>query len=247
MLAQQLNIDTIAHNLSNVNTVGYKKTRVQFEDLFYQTLSGAAADGQGKPSPVQVGHGTRLLSTQKLHVQGSTQSTGNALDLMIEGAGFFKFTLPDGTLAYGRDGALSLDANGNIVNANGFLLEPSITVPTDATDLAIGPDGTVSARMAGAADPSELGQITTARFVNEAGLEAMGGNLYRPTLAAGDPIEGVPGEAGLGFISQGHLELSNVQVVEEMVNMIVAQRAFEVASKAIQASDEMMRLVSNIR
>lgn len=247
MISQQLNIDTIANNLANVNTTGYKKSRAQFEDLFYQTLGGAPAGENGPPSPLQVGHGTRLISTKKLHQQGSTQQTGQPLDFMIEGPGMFQVVMPDGTFGYSRAGSFNLDGEGNIVDHAGNLLEPNITVPVETVEIRVAGDGTVHARLDGELDTVELGQITLARFVNEAGLSAAGGNVYRPTPAAGDPIEGAPGENGLGMVSQGYLEMSNVQVVEEMVNMIVAQRAFEVSSKAIQTSDEMLRLANNIR
>jgi flagellar basal-body rod protein FlgG len=249
MISQQLYVDTIAHNLANINTVGFKKNRAHFEDLFYQTLSeaGSGSEGRSRPSPLQVGHGTRLISSNKLHTQGSTVQTGNPLDILIEGEGFFQFRLPDGTRGYSRDGSLSIDADGNIVNGRGYILEPAIAIPSDATAISVGADGRVSARISGEEEITELGEITLVRFMNASGLEAIGGNMYRATAAAGDPIEARPGESGLGSLSQGYLEMSNVQVVEEMVNMIVAQRAFEVSSKAIQTSDEMLRIANNVR
>jgi len=248
MISQQLHVDTIANNLANINTVGFKKNRVQFEDLFYQTLSPATGpDTVGASTPLQIGHGTRMISSKKIHLQGNTQQTGNPLDLMIEGPGFFQFTLPDGTRAYSRDGSLSLDGDGNIVNSSGFQIEPAITVPPDAVEIQVNSEGLVTVRVTGQEELSELGTLTLVRFLNESGLEAIGGNLYRSTPAAGDPIESTPGDSGLGFLNQGSLEMSNVQVVEEMVNMIVAQRAFEISSKAIQSSDEMLRVANNMR
>ncbi len=249
MISQQLYVDTIAHNLANINTVGFKKNRAQFEDLFYQTISNAkSAPGEaGSPAPVQVGHGTRMVSSQKIHTQGDTVQTGNPLDILIEGGGFLQFMLPDGTRGYSRDGSLSMDGEGNIVNSRGYPLEPAIQIPSDASAIQIDPEGMVSVRIAGEEEITELGEITLVRFINEAGLEAIGGNMFRSTEAAGDPIEGPPGESGLGTLIQGYLEMSNVEVVEEMVNMIVAQRAFEISSKAIQTADDMMRVANGVR
>lgn len=248
MIAQQMYVDTIANNLANINTVGFKKNRVQFEDLFYQTLAGATGgESAGRSTPLQVGHGTRLVSSAKLHTQGTIQQTGNPLDVTIEGPGMLQVLMPDGTRAYTRDGSLQLDGEGSLVTSRGFLVEPSITVPPDATEIRIDSQGEVFVRIEGEQEPSNVGTLTLARFVNAAGLEAIGGNMFRPSPAAGDPIEGVPGESGLGFLVQGSLEMSNVQIVEEMVSMIVAQRAFEISSKSIQSSDEMLRIANNLR
>jgi flagellar basal-body rod protein FlgG len=249
MIAQQHYVDTIANNLANINTVGFKKNRIQFEDLFYQTLEGAAGsrENAGRSAPLQIGHGTRLVSSSKLHTQGTTQQTGNPLDLTIDGPGLFQVLMPDGTRAYTRDGSFQLDGEGNMVTSRGFLVEPSINIPPDATEVSVGAQGQVLVRVAGEETPSEIGSLTLARFVNAAGLEAIGGNMFRPTASAGDPIEGRPGESGLGMVVQGALEMSNVQIVEEMVSMIVAQRAFEISSKTIQSSDEMLRIANNLR
>lgn len=246
MIAQQQNIDTISNNLANINTVGYKKSTTHFQDLFYQRLPSSGADAASS-AHVQIGHGTRLVSTKKIHTQGNTQQTGNPLDVIIEGSGFFPVTMPDGTRTYTRDGSFSLNGEGMIVTANGFPLEPEIVIPEDATDLAISSDGLVTVRVAGETDILELGSINLVRFVNDSGLEALGGNLYRATPSAGEPIESAPGDLGLGLLEQGHIEMSNVEVVEEMVNMIVAQRAFEVSSKAIQTTDDMMRIANEVR
>jgi len=245
MQAQQLNLDTISNNLANVNTTGFKKNRVDFQDLLYQTLRPAGTRvgaGAEVPTGIQVGHGTRPVATQKLWSQGNFQQTENPLDLVIEGDGFFQVTRPDGSIAYTRAGAFKRDSQGQIVNSDGYILQPALRIPDDTIAISVGADGTVSVTTAGQATPQQLGQIELARFVNPAGLDAIGKNLFLPTAASGQPQTGTPGERGFGALNQGFLEMSNVSVVEEMVQMIAAQRAFEVNSKAIKTADEMLAI-----
>lgn len=247
MRGQQLNIDIIAHNLANVNTTGYKKSRLEFQDLIYETMRGTGTrrGGLSQPVGIQVGHGVRAAATQRLFSPGSLQETGNPLDVAIEGAGFFEILLPNGSTAYSRDGSFKLDADGYLVTSDGYLLLPEVAVPTEAREINIGPDGVVSYELDG--EREEGDQITLVTFSNPAGLEAMGRNLYRDTGATGVLETGlIPGE-DCGTLAPGYLELSNVQVVEEMVNMIVAQRAYETSAKAIQASDEMLAMANNLR
>jgi flagellar basal-body rod protein FlgG len=250
MVAQQLNIDTIANNLANVNTSGFKKSRVDFQDLLYQTMKAAGSQvvqGSQVPTGIQVGQGVRPVATQKMFTQGTFQPSQNPLDLVIEGDGFFQVLMPDGSTAYTRDGAFKRDGQGRVVNSDGFATEPEILIPGEAQEVSIGADGTVSVLLAGENAPQTIGQLQITRFVNPAGLQSAGRNLLRTTAASGDPIVGVPGQTGFGTISQGYLEMSNVQVVEEMVNMIVAQRAYEVNSKAVQASDDMLQVANNLK
>jgi flagellar basal-body rod protein FlgG len=250
MMAQQANIDVISNNLSNVSTTGYKKTRMDFQDLIYQNLRDPGAQnaqGNQLPTGLQLGHGVKAVGTQKIYTQGTYQQTGNSLDMVIEGNGFFQITMPDGSLAYTRDGALKKDGQGRLVNSDGYLLEPQITIPENATSISITSDGNVSVVIPGNTEPQAIGQVQLVNFVNPAGLSNMGRNLMTETAASGNPIVGTPGQDGLGSIAQGFIEMSNVQVVEEMVNMIVAQRAYEVNSKAIQASDEMLQQANNLR
>jgi len=249
MQAQQLNLDTIANNLANVNTTGFKRNRVDFQDLIYQTLRPAGtrvAAGVDVPTGLQVGHGTRPVATQKIWSQGNFQQTESPLDLVIEGDGFFQLARPDGSIAYTRAGAFKRDAAGQIVNSDGYVLQPAITLPEDTVSISIGSDGTVSVVTAGATTPTQLGRIELARFMNPAGLAAVGRNLFVTTAASGEPIVGAPGERGFGTLQQGFLEMSNVSVVEEMVQMIAAQRAFEVNSKAIRSADEMLSISNNM-
>lgn len=249
MSAQQTYIDVIAHNLANVNTTGFKKSRVDFEDLLYQTIrpAGEGEGGTQVPSALQVGHGTTLVASPKLFSQGDSEPTGNPLDLLIEGEGLFQVQMPDGTLAYTRDGALRVDGEGRLVTAQGYPVSPELTVPQDAQSVLIAPDGVISVVQAGSSEATELGQLLLARFVNASGLEAQGGNLLRQTSASGDPIVAAPGENGLGLVQQGAVERSNVNVVEEMIAMIVAQRAFEINSKAVRTAEEMLSLVNDIK
>jgi flagellar basal-body rod protein FlgG len=249
MKAQQLYLDTIANNLANVNTTAFKRSRLGFEDLLYQTLSPATGgDGEGgRPVGLQIGHGSRPVDNEKIYSQGDSEVTGNPLDLLIEGNGFFQVTRPDGTTAFTRDGSFRIDSEGRIVTPQGFVLQPELAVPEDTVSMAITTDGRVIIEQAGVAGSSEIGQILVARFTNPAGLTAEGRNLVRETASSGEAQIGTPGALGFGAITQGALERSNVEVVEEMIHMIVAQRAFEVNSKAIQSADEMMRTASSIR
>lgn len=250
MLAKQLNMDVIANNLANLNTAGFKKSRVDFQDLMYQTLrtSGTTvAEGAKVPVGIQVGLGTRPAAVQRMFSQGDFVQTENPLDLVIEGDGFFQVLLPDGGVVYTRDGAFKVDSQGRIVTSDGSPLEPELVIPPEALNISIGRDGTVSVLLAGETEPQEIGKIELARFVNPAGLAGIGRNLFRSTAASGEPITGTPGLDGFGTISQGFLEMSNVKVVEEMVNMIIAQRAYEVNSKAIQTSDDMLSIANNLK
>lgn len=251
MMAQQLNVDTIAHNLANVNTTGFKKSRVNFQDLLYETLQPAGSEtttGATIPEGVQVGHGVRPASIAKLFTQGNMIQTGNELDLVIEGDGFFQIELPDGTIAYTRDGNFKLNNDGTIQTVDGFALEPGITVPEDHEQITVNSDGTVSVKVPGQSAETNVGQIQLARFINPAGLDArLGRNLLLETEASGPPVLGQPGEEGIGFLEQGFLENSNVQVVEEIIQLIIAQRAYEASSKVVQTSDEMLQTANNVR
>lgn len=250
MTAQQTKIDVISNNLANVNTTGFKKSRVDFQDLLYQTVKYAgtpSTTGAQIPTGIQVGHGVRTVATQKVFSQGMYQQTDNSLDVVIEGDGFFQVLLPDGTICYTRDGAFKIDAYGRLTTSDGFPIEPEIQIPEEAVEVSISSDGTVAVMYPGVSDPEERDTIMIARFVNPAGLQSVGRNLYRATAASGAPIVGQPGMDGFGTLAQNFLEMSNVQVVEEMVNMIVAQRAYESNSKAIQASDEMLQAANNLR
>lgn len=250
MQAQELNIDVIANNLANVNTSGFKKSRAEFQDLLYESMrpAGAASSADTTiPTGVQLGHGTRPSAVQKLFGQGDFENTENQLDWAIEGDGFFQIELPNGDTSYSRCGEFKLDADGRIVNADGFLLVPQMTIPTDTVSITVGMDGTVSVIQADDPVPSEIGTLQLARFVNPAGLRSLGKNLFVPTEASGDEIVGTPGENGFGTIAQGFLEMSNVSVVDEMVSMITAQRAYETNSKVIQTSDDMLQMANNLK
>ncbi len=250
MAAQQMNVDNIAHNLANANTVGFKSRRAQFQDLLYQSViqPGAAAGQQTVvPTGLQLGLGTRPSSNEVIFTQGSFTQTDNPLDLVIQGRGFFQVRRPSGELAYTRAGAFHLDRDGNIVTSDGNPLEPAITLPPDAQAITIAQDGTVSYTQPGQSAAQQAGQIQLASFQNPAGLNSLGGNLYTPTDASGDPTVGVPGgQEGMGTIMQGYLEQSNVSVVEEFINLIVAQRGYEANSKVVQAADQMYQQVNQI-
>src|SRR5690606_4545937 len=218
MAGQQFNIDTIANNLANVNTTGFKKSRADFQDLLYQSVRFAGTPvtaGAQIPTGIQIGHGVRTVATQKIFSQGTFKQTDNPLDVVIEGDGFFQVLMPDGTIAYTRDGAFKQDANGRIVTSDGFYLEPEIVIPESAVQIAIGTDGTVSVTISGDSEPQTVGQIELARFVNPAGLQSAGRNLFFATAASGAPLVGIAGLDGFGNLAQGFLEMSNVQVVEE--------------------------------
>ena len=250
MVAQQANIDVIANNLANVNTTGFKKIRTDFQDLIYQTIRQAGATSGPDnmlPTGVQMGLGVRQAATQHIFTTGNFQASGNPLDVAIEGDGFLQITMPDGTLAYTRDGSLKKDAQGRIVTSEGYFLEPQITIPSTATALTISAEGLVSATIPGQTSPQELGQIQLARFVNPAGLNSIGKNLFKESDASGAPVVTNPGTDGAGTIVQNYIEMSNVQVVEEMVNMIVAQRAYEMNAKAVTTSDEMLQTANQLK
>lgn len=248
--ANQFLTDTIAHNVANANTTGYKKDRAEFKDLFYQTFreAGATTAGGGQvASGLRVGLGVQTAATQKLFTSGSMQQTGNPLDLAVAGDGFFRILLPDGTAAYTRDGSFQLDANGQVVNAEGFLLDPALVIPPDALAIDISVDGQVSVIQPGDAALVNVGELTLTRFQNPAGLRSLGGNLFGITDASGPPQEGAPADAGFGQLRQGFLEMSNVSIVDELVSLIIAQRAFETNSKAVQVADELLSITNNLR
>ena len=247
LAAQDKAMNTVANNLANVNTVGFKSDRVVFEDLFYsiEVQPGAQADQVNTvPSGIQLGSGVRVTGTQKVFTEGSIQTTGQPMDLAIIGSGFFQVESPNGEIYYTENGQLQLNAEGMIVNAQGLPLLPAIEVPAGSSRFTVGSDGIVTAVLAGESIPSELGQITLTNFPNPTGLEALGGNLYRETVASGEPMEGVPGEDGMGTLKQGVLEGSNVQVVEAMVNMIAIQRAYEANAKVLDASSGMQQFLN---
>ena len=249
MSAQQLNLDTIANNLANSSTTGFRKRRVEFEDLVYQTMitPGSANTQQTNSAGLQIGLGVRPAATEIIQTQGDYSPTGNELDLCIQGSGYFQVTLPNGQTAYTRSGAFHRDSNGNIVTAAGDPITPSVTIPNNATSVSIGSDGTVTVLIPGQTQSQTVGNIQLATFANPGGLSSLGGNLLQATTASGDPIVGTPGGAeGLGSLMQKSLESSNVSVVEEFVNMIVAQRSYEANSKVITAADEMFQQANNL-
>ena len=251
MKAQQMNIDTIANNLANVNTTGYKKSHPEFQDLLYdKVMPGGQVDAEGRAAPtrVEVGHGVKLVATNKNFSQGTVVSTANPLDLMIEGDGFFQVRMPDGSVKYTRDGSFKLDADRSVVTSAGYRLEPEITVPEDATELSVSRDGIVSVMVAGDdSNVQEIGQLELARFPNAAGLSARGGNIFSESPASGTPLLGTPGLTGMGETTSGFLEMSNVETVDELVNMISAQRAYELNSKTITMADEMLQTVNRLK
>ncbi len=251
MSAQQMNVDNIAHNLANANTTGFKMRRAQFQDLLYQNLiqPGAAAGSQTVvPSGLQVGLGTRPSSNEIIFSQGNFQSTDNPFDVVIQGRGFFQVRRPNGEIAYSRSGAFHVDRDGNMVTAEGNPLEPQITIPQEAQSVTIAGDGTVSYVQPGQTAAQVAGQIQLANFTNPAGLNSVGDSLFTPTDASGEPAIGNPGgQEGMGTLLQGYLEQSNVSVVEEFINMIVSQRAYEANSKVVKAADEMYGQANNLR
>ena len=250
MIAQQTNLDVTTNNLANVNTSGFKKKRADFADLLYQINRepGAPVEPASTvPTGVQVGLGVRVVGTPRIMTQGNLQVSDRPLDVTIEGDGFFQVLLPNGDVAYTRAGGWNLDGEGQIVNSDGLLIEPAILVPEDAMEILISPEGLVSVTIEGEAEPEEIGQIELARFINPGGLLATGKNLFLETAASGAPIVGNPGDDGLGQIHQGILEMSNVQVVDEMVNLIIAQRAYEANSKGVQTADDLLRIANGIK
>lgn len=247
LAAQDAKMATISNNLANVGTIGFKRDRVSFEDLFYQVerQPGARQDQQNElPSGVQLGTGVRINGTQKIFTEGGFQTTGTELDVAIIGKGFFQIELPNGDTAYSRNGDFSKNSEGLMTNGDGLPLIPQIQIPDDALSITIGTDGTVTAITPDNPLGNELGQITTVNFINAAGLEAIGGNLFRETAGSGQPIEGVPGEDSLGTLKQKTLETSNVSVVEEMVNMISTQRAYEMNAKVVSSTNEMLQFMT---
>ena len=251
MIAQQTNLDVVSHNLANVNTTGYKKRRADFQDLLYQVdrQPGTPVDPASTiPTGVQVGLGTRVIGTPSFMTEGNLQVTDNPMDWTIAGSqGYFQITLADGTIAYTRAGDSQVDGGGQVVNHEGLLLEPAILVTEDATQIMLSNDGTISVQIAGQAEPEEIGQLELARFINPAGLLAVGSNLFVETAASGPPILAEPGVDGMPEVRQGVLEMSNVQVVDEMVGMIVAQRAYEANSKGVQTADDLLRIANGLK
>ncbi|KPK85892.1 MAG: flagellar basal-body rod protein FlgG [Phycisphaerae bacterium SM23_33] len=249
MTAQQMIVDTIANNLANINTVGFKRSQVDFQDLMYVKLlepGQEVAAGVIAPSGFEIGSGVRPASTLKVFTQGEMQNTGRSLDVAIQGDGFFQVTLPGGETRYTRDGSLRVNANGQLTTSSGYTLEPAITIPSDARSISIGEDGTVSVFAGSSGSPSTVGTIALVRFSNPAGLTNEGGNLLAQSPASGAPISGTAGQGGFGTIMQAFLERSNVQMVNELVNLITAQRAYEINSRAIRAGDEMLTTANRL-
>lgn len=245
--AQQTRMSVISNNLANVNTNGFKQDRAVFEDLLYQTIRQPGAQSSTStqlPSGLMLGTGVRTVATEKQHTQGNIVQTGGALDMAIQGRGFFQVLMPEGDIAYTRDGTFQLDSTGQIVTSNGYPLEPSITIPTETTSITIGTDGTVSAQQAGQTSATVVGNIQLADFINPTGLQAAGENLFKETSASGAVTTGTPGGTGLGTMVSGALETSNVNVVTELINMIETQRAYEMNSKAISTADQMLQFAS---
>lgn len=247
--AQQFNVDVISNNLANVTTTGFKRQNPVFEDLLYQMVRQPGAQSSQLtqvPSGLQLGAGVRPVATARVFTQGSLQQTGNNFDIAINGQGFFQILLPDGTTAYTRDGSFQLDNQGNVVNSSGYLLQPSITIPPNTVSVTVGNDGTVTALVSGSTNPTQVGTIQLANFVNVGGLQARGENQFLETASSGAPQVNQPGTNALGTTNQGFLENSNVSVTEELVNLITAQRAFEINSRSVQTSDQMLRKLTEL-
>ena len=245
--AQQARMRTISNNLANVNTTGFKRDRAVFQDLIYQNIRQVGAQNTQDtqlPTGLAFGTGVRTVATEKLHTQGNLTQTGNSLDMAISGRGFFQVLMPDGNIAYTRDGSFQLNADGQMVTSNGYFLEPAITIPQGTQSVAIGEDGVVTVQLTGNAAPVQIGQVQTADFINPSGLQAIGNNLFLETASSGAPQTGTPNSNGLGAVNQGMLETSNVNVVEELVNMIETQRAYEMNSKAISTADQMLQFIN---
>lgn len=249
MLSQQLNIDVISNNLANVNTAGYKKVRAEFQDLLAQTLKAPGAQvfqGTVQPVGIQVGLGTKTSATVKDFSEGMLKQTGGKLDMAIEGGGFFQVLMDDGSTAYTRDGSFKVDANGQLTTSDGFIVQPQVSISSDATDIIITPDGAIFEKKAGEPEPTNIGSLSLTKFANPSGLLTLGKNLHAESAASGSPIEGQPGQEGFGTLQQGYIEGSNVQVVEELINLIQAERAFEANSKLIKSSDELLRIANRM-
>jgi flagellar basal-body rod protein FlgG len=249
MQAQQTQLDVISNNMANVSTNGFKRANAVFEDLMYQNLRqvGAADTEQNNlPTGLQVGLGVRTVATARNFTQGSLQQSGNQLDLAINGSGFIQVSMPDGTTGYTRDGSLQVDGQGQLVTASGLQVAGGITIPAEAQSITVGKDGVITVKLPGNATPQQVGNIELASFVNPAGLEPLGGNLYSETVASGNPVNGAPGSNGMGQLMQGYVETSNVNVVQELVTMIQTQRAYEMNSKAIQTSDQMLQRLAQL-
>jgi flagellar basal-body rod protein FlgG len=251
MNAQEQNLEVIANNVANINTTGFKRSRAEFTDLIYQNerLAGVSSRGRDAtvPEAAQIGLGVRTAAIRSLQIQGALTNTGNTLDLAINGRGWFQVTDPNGDTVYTRDGAFNTNAQGQLVTTDGYLVTPAITIPPTATSVTVSQSGMVTATIAGQQTPQQVGQLTIANFINEAGLQALGGNLFQQTVASGQPTVGVPGDTAFGVIQQGYLEASNVDPVTEITNLISAQRAYEMNSKVIQAADQMSGTISNMR
>jgi flagellar basal-body rod protein FlgG len=251
MNAQEQNIEVIANNIANINTTGFKRARAEFTDLIYQNerLMGVASRGRDAtvPEGAQIGLGVRTAAVRTVHLQGTLTNTGNTLDLALNGRGWFQVTTPNGDTVYTRDGAFNTNATGQVVTTDGYTVIPAITIPVNTTNLTISQTGVVTATIPGQTNPQQLGQITIANFINDAGLLPLGSNLYQQTAASGPPTVGVPGDTAFGLIQQGYLEASNVDPVSEITNLIAAQRAYEMNSKVIQAADQMAGTISNLR
>jgi flagellar basal-body rod protein FlgG len=249
MRAQQMNVDNIANNLANVNTTGFKKSRIEFQDLFYQQTRAAAlpaTEGTAAPTGLEVGYGALPVSTQRMWTQGEMEATGNPTDLAIMGDGFFRIQMPDGREAYTRDGSFKVSPDGMLVTSDGYPLSPEIVLPQDTKAISIAADGTLSVTLAADSTPQTVGQIELVRFVNPAGLSAQGQNLYVETPNSGQPLSGTATSEGYGRLQQGQLEVSNVEVIDEMIGLITAQRAYEINSKAIKASDDMLGMTNEL-
>lgn len=246
--AQQTRMAVVSNNLANVNTTGFKRGRANFEDLLYQNVQTAGAQSSTQtqlPTGLSIGTGVRIGATEKMFAQGNLLQTNNSLDLAINGRGFFQILMPDGTMSYSRDGSFQLDSQGQVVNDQGFPLQPGLQIPQGAQDVSISADGIVSVTLAGQSTPQQVGSLTLADFINPAGLQPRGDNLYAETAASGSPQTGTPGLNGIGSLAQGSLESSNVNVVEEMVSMIETQRAYEMNSKAISTTDQMLQFITS--
>ena len=250
MLGMQSQIDTTANNISNVNTIGFKKSRAEFADLMYQVMEYAGTsttDTTQSPTGIEVGLGVRPTAINKIFSEGSLKQTDNQLDIAITGRGFFKMELPDGTQVYSRNGAFKIDQNGTVVNSDGYTLIPAVVIPEDATNVTIGTDGTVTVVQPGQTQATNIGQVQTTNFINPAGLHSLGDNLYVETDSSGQPVEGIPGINGLGILRQGFVELSNVELVVELTDLITGQRAYDSNSKVITTSDEMLQTTNNLK